>query len=223
MQRLITAEQARQITRGRAPLVPIQYESAVKSLQECITLDDAKIWSDKADALAAWAKMYRNDDVGRKAKQLKLHAYRRMGQLAHEIGKGRAEKKNPQDHIGGPVKTLMKEGFTRNKAETIRRISTLPEEKFQKIIDHPKSPPTPNHLVRVALRPNPDWSQAKSILWRMGADLQKYQPRRLAKSIDAKDAIFARKMSRQLMDWLDDFESNLPATITADKSTGDTK
>lgn len=56
MNSVITAEQAKKITGGRTPLVPVEYEAAVKSLQACATLDEAKYWSDKSDALAAWAK-----------------------------------------------------------------------------------------------------------------------------------------------------------------------
>jgi hypothetical protein len=51
MQQVITAKQARQITGGRTPLVPVVYEDALKALGECLSLDDAKVWDNKADAL----------------------------------------------------------------------------------------------------------------------------------------------------------------------------
>ena len=93
MQQVITAGEARAITKGRAPLVPVEYEEAVKALAKCREIDDAKYWSDKASALAAWAKIYHSPQVMREAKLLKLHAYRHMAELAHAIrdaaGKGR--------------------------------------------------------------------------------------------------------------------------------------
>src|ERR1700689_1121318 len=93
MQQVITREQAKQITRGRTPMVPLEYEEAVKALASCLTFDEAKYWSDKASALAAWAKIYHSHEIDRKAKMLRLHAYRRMAELAQDIqkqnGKGR--------------------------------------------------------------------------------------------------------------------------------------
>ena len=67
---VITKDQARKITKGRTPLVPVEYEVAIRALTECTTLDESKYWSDKSDALAAWAKIYHSDDAGRKAKLL---------------------------------------------------------------------------------------------------------------------------------------------------------
>lgn len=84
MSTVITEQQARQITGGRKPLVPVEYEAACNALAQCVDLDEAKYWSDKADALAAWAKIYRDDRISAQAKRLKLKAYRRMGELAAE-------------------------------------------------------------------------------------------------------------------------------------------
>src|ERR1700690_2101621 len=89
MKQVISAEEARKITGGRLPHMPVEYETALQALQECITLEDTKYWSDKADALAVWAKIFHSDDAARKAKQLKLKAFRRMGELARELRPGK--------------------------------------------------------------------------------------------------------------------------------------
>src|SRR5208282_4621524 len=83
--KVLTKEEAKRITKGRTPLVPVEYETAITALTECAHLDEAKYWDNKADALAAWAKIYHSDECARKAKMLKMHAYRRMGQLAGEL------------------------------------------------------------------------------------------------------------------------------------------
>lgn len=85
MQQVISAEQARKITGGRTPHVPVEYETAINALVACRSIDEAKYWSDKSDALAAWAKIYHSDKAAREAKALKLWAFRRMGQLAAEL------------------------------------------------------------------------------------------------------------------------------------------
>lgn len=51
MKAVISSEQARQITGGRTPLVPVEFETAVKALKACTQIDEAKYWSDKASAL----------------------------------------------------------------------------------------------------------------------------------------------------------------------------
>src|ERR1700722_7297053 len=73
--------------------MPVEYVEACKALAACVTIDEAKRWADKAEALAAWAKIYRSDEASVQAARLKLHAYRRMGKLAEEI--------RPLRHIGG--------------------------------------------------------------------------------------------------------------------------
>lgn len=74
-----------------ASRLPVQYDEAVKALAACTTIDESKHWADKAEALAAWAKVYKDDQVAIEARRLKLHAYRRMGELAQELEKQRVE------------------------------------------------------------------------------------------------------------------------------------
>ena len=126
MQNLISAKKAREITGGRTPLVPVQYETAIKALTECIHLDDAKVWADKADALAAWAKIYRSKDAELKAKQLKLHAFRRMGQIAEELRPTRRAGRNSL----GAASLLIESGLQKHVAATVVRIARAPESQF---------------------------------------------------------------------------------------------
>ena len=122
MNAVLTREVARQITRGRTPLVPVEYETAVKSLQACIDLNDAKYWDDKADALAAWAKIYRSDETLRKAKMLKLHAFRRMGELAGELKPLKNDKGGRQP---GAIRALTDVGLSHNSAIAARRLASV--------------------------------------------------------------------------------------------------
>ena len=135
----ITKAQARQITRGRTPLVPVEYETAVRSLQQCVDLNESKYWSDKADALAAWAKIYQNDEALRKAKMLKLHAFRRMGALAGELKplKNAAGGRQP-----GSIRALTDAGLSYNSAIAARRLASVSNKRFDKILEQPKAPST---------------------------------------------------------------------------------
>lgn len=221
MQQVITEKQAREITGGRKPLVPVEYESAVKSLEACMSIDESKYWSDKADALAAWAKIYRNDDAGRKAKMLKLHAYRRMGILALELrphpnGVGSGGRRSEKTGLGwrgipGPADLLMENGLKRTNADAATRIARLSDEKFDEFLNAP-SPPSPLTLLRFRL----NGSEAWKILMGDRAGLS-----HIAGFCRSKDPLLARMLATdevsrvrglvaEIVEWFDAFEQALP-------------
>jgi hypothetical protein len=71
------------------------YEEACNALARCVDLDEAKYWSDKADALAAWAKIYHDTKIEDQARKLKAKARRSMALLAEAL---RPTKKT-QSHL----------------------------------------------------------------------------------------------------------------------------
>src|SRR5688572_2684465 len=101
-----------------APKLPVEYSAAITAIAVCRTIDDGKYWSDKADALAAWAKIYKDDVVAREARSLKLHAYRRIGVLAAEI---RPLKFRGRGGAVGPNSLLVENGFSLTKARIISK------------------------------------------------------------------------------------------------------
>src|SRR5690606_26149716 len=103
------------------PMTPVEYVDACKALQACHEIDEAKYWSDKSDALAAWAKIYRDDETGKLARKLKAHAYRRMGEIAEQVQptKGVTHKGSPP----GANSLLIEKGLSRGKAYHALRIS----------------------------------------------------------------------------------------------------
>ncbi|HXR89575.1 MAG TPA: hypothetical protein VN750_04755 [Steroidobacteraceae bacterium] len=133
------------------PAMPVQYETALKALEACISLDETKIWSNAADALAAWAKIYNSDEAEVKAKRLRLHAYRRMGQLARDLRPpGRMKgggHRGCQGKLPGAISLLQEYGLTKTEAGAANFIAQLPEEQFQRVLERPLRPTTvANHL-----------------------------------------------------------------------------
>lgn len=209
MQPLITAKQARQITGGRIPLVPVQYETAVKALGECLVLDDALTWSDKADALAAWAKIYRSDEVSRKAKMLKLHAYRRMGQLAAEINprKSTAGTGGRGSVPGsGPRSLLLSHGLSVAQADAARILSTLPQRRFDTLLKNPVSPTTARHT----LRDTTVWHEFQATAMTLRSRCRNHTPAQVAGVMSVGESASARELVREIVEWLDEFEARLP-------------
>src|ERR1700752_4695250 len=134
----VATEVARTI---RHPKVPIEYNEAVQALKQCISIDEAKYWDDKSEALAAWAKICHDKDALLQARRLKLHAYRRMGELAGEL--------HPVTHTNKPgaVRALRRLGLSQGAATAARRIAQLPERQFDKMLADPIAPSSVAHAL----------------------------------------------------------------------------
>lgn len=192
------------------PKMPVQYEEAVKALDACLAIDEAKYWSDKADALAAWAKIYRNDVAGRRAKQLKLHAYRRMGALAEELRPrkflGRNKGQQP-----GPVSLLTENGLRHSDATSATRLARISKTTFDKIVARDK-PPAPTVAARtrngsdtwnVLVAPGLGLIQSRSFF-------RRHKPSELARDLVGDEVEKAREIATECAEWLDEFLQHLP-------------
>ena len=208
MQQVITSKQARQITGGRTPLVPVQYEAAIQALTECLSIDDAKTWDNKADALAAWAKIYRNDDIGRKAKMLKLHAFRRMGEIAAQL--------RPQAPKGGkgPLSLLIEQKLSPSNASAAVKLAKATDKVFQQVVNLPR-PPSPI-VARLMLEKDTAWAALTAV---GGSGLPGFahfcktrSARELARNLTSDEANRARVLVTAITDWLDEFEQSLRKT-----------
>lgn len=148
MNNVLTREQAKQVTGGRTPLLPLEYETACTALEACTTLDEAKYWDNKADALAAWAKIYHNDEAASAARRVKLHAYRRLGELALELKPKKPDGRGTKGRIvkgegAKGAKSLLKEsGMKQVHAEQALFLATQPRKRFDDAIKQER-PPTP--------------------------------------------------------------------------------
>lgn len=177
----------------RKAVMPIQYEEACKAIATCVELDEAKHWSDKADALAAWAKMYQDDRVSLEARRLKLHAYRRMSALADEIDPKR------------PIGSLRNAGLSQAQAQTARAVGNVSQRLFDKAVAA-KVPPTPGTLTTVLAAPCPEWRRVARALGVFIA-ISKHNPAgTLAKSLPPDQVSRARRMIAEMREWASRFD-----------------
>jgi hypothetical protein len=205
---VITSVQARQITRGRTPLVPVEYEAAVTALQACITLDETRYWSDKADALAAWARIYRNDDAGLKAKRLKLHAYRRMGEIAAELRPLRGRKQGVgvgKGALPGPRSLLKEHGLSTAESDAARTLATIPRREFNTLLRNPVAPTTARHMVR----DHTIWHESARTLMTCRSMFRRHTPAQVIAIMTDVEKANAKELVSELTEWLDDFDSRL--------------
>lgn len=209
-----------------ARTVLVDYMAAVNAIAKCITLDEAKQWSDKADALAAWAKIYRNPQAGKEARRLKLRAFRRMNELAEEIQprqylKGPGTKGHAQ--APGPRALLRAQGLPEFAAQQVRRIGQIPKRRFEQLL----ASPDPPGLIRASLlgrgiagpsRTSSAWreivdgrSTAATSLSRFVRNFcQHHEAGRLAQRLWPTEARAARALASQAAAWLAEFTRQLP-------------
>jgi len=74
--------------------LPKTYETAKAALAECTQIDECKDWADKAEAMAAYARMSEDDALRKMADKVKAQAIRRCGELLKQYdGRGNNQHK----------------------------------------------------------------------------------------------------------------------------------
>lgn len=206
--------------------LPLIFNEAVKALAACRTLDEAIYFDNKADALAAWAKIHKSDQAGREARALKLHAYRRMGILAEELQPtnrrqvARDHERGSQFLTGmrpGAAALLRSSGLSPAAANAAIAVSKASESQFADLISKER-PPSPNN-ARNKLRLR---GSAAFIHWKTGLGTprgclpftRKHDPKLFASEFTQDEASTARESAVELMNWLDTFEQHLPKAKT---------
>lgn len=170
------------------------------ALAACVSLDETKYWSDKADALAAWAKIYHSDDVERKAKQLKLRAYRRMGEIAAElrpVPKGNAHNGSKP----GPRSLLVENGLSPSEADAARRLAKTTTEQFTTLLARPTSPHVACRQIGMKAVP-PEMSRCVSAVRSL---IGSFDPQEVASAYSDTSDEF-RKFISEASEWFDELE-----------------
>lgn len=192
------------------PHIPVIYEEACRALTACLDIDEAKEWADKSEALSAWAKIYHDNEAARKARALRLLAYRRMGQLAAEIRPPRARYKGPGRKGGppGPEALLREHGLSSGNASSARRLALMSESQFDKYFKSPH-PPAPSSLAQYGASSSPEWTIFKIAFGSFASACSRYDSAKMASGLTEMEARWAREKTRAICDWLDEFERRL--------------
>jgi hypothetical protein len=197
----------------------VEYESACRALAECATIDEAKYFADKAEALAVWAKIYKDNVASENAKRLRLHAFRRISALASEIqprrflGRERSKKTGRLVTGGstpGPNALIKSYGFSANIATLIRRIGKIDSGKFEAIV---AAAPVPS--IQTIKRDMQACSESWRLIVKNGSmngfrSFCRANPAKtLAAGIAPGELTQARAHALELLAWLDEFEQRL--------------
>lgn len=146
-----------------------------RSIAECTTIELGKYYDNKIDALAALARILKDDKIAVEAKRAKLLNYRKLGEIAESLrptktlrtaadkeeqrtrtrkmqARYKARKKGEQIPLrstpapAGALSLLREQGFTPQRGSQILSISRVPEDEFNRAISSHK-PPGPAALA----------------------------------------------------------------------------
>lgn len=136
--------------------LPQTYESAKTALSECQRLDECKDWSDKAAAMASYAKQAADDQLERLAMKIRARAIKRCGELLREIEPAPNHHGNSTKEGTHPSRTAAAKeaGLSQHQQKTALRVASLPDEKFDQMVDKDK-PATITELAEAGTKKKP--------------------------------------------------------------------
>lgn len=204
----------------------VKYEAAKQALTECSRVDECKDWSDKAAALAAYAKQANDSTLHNLALRIQQRAQRRMGELLKQVPSARGENLPNVDREGahptGKARVASDAGLSEHQRKTALRIASVPEADFETAVESDK-PPT---VTEMAMRGTavkapplaPDVPPADPALvarahrWlrEFAAFCGAHDPAAIA--LGCQDGDMLRGYVETVDGWLDRFVTRLPAT-----------
>lgn len=122
-----------------AARLPILYESAIQSLENCYRIDECKDWANKAEALASYYKQANDKIMFDMATRIQGRAVRRYGILLKEIspGQGARDGKRREGDLTPLTRTkaASQAGISEWGKVTALRIASIPEPVFEQAIE----------------------------------------------------------------------------------------
>jgi hypothetical protein len=213
MHTVINAEQGKALMARLPPKFDITpFWKALDLLKECLVFEDVQHCQRLADVQEAWGRVYRSPEAINGAKAVRLHAARRLGELAQEArgnhsGKGLG---------GGPRRWLTSQGIPEKDADYAAALRKIPAARFAEIVARP-TPPTVSALARGYQVPKGKWSRrAANLRWSATFTKlrQNYAKTSAQDAIDARLGVdVIREQAIFMRDWFDTFIASLPKKV----------
>lgn len=138
--------------------LPQTYQAAKQALKACYTADECKGWSDRAAAMASYAKQAEDNALYKMAKRIQGRAIRRLGQLRKEIEPGKTGPKPKLEAGAQPQWTRTQAdaaaGISPHQAKQANNVANIPEEQFEAAIEA-DNPPTIGQLADMGREKKP--------------------------------------------------------------------
>lgn len=112
----------------------VRYEQARNALAECQRVDEVKDIRDKAEAMAAYARQAKDQDLIQWATEIKVRAERKAGEMLRQSAESgdRATSKtgNPDLQVSKPA-TLEEIGITRDQSSRWQSLASMSDTHFE--------------------------------------------------------------------------------------------
>lgn len=158
-----------------------KYEAARTALAEAHRVDEVKDIRDKAEAMAAYARQAKDNELIQYATEIKVRAERRCGELLARTEKhnGGRPGKNPSDDSRGSTPTLREMGLTYDESSRYQQLAAMPVDHFETAVATAKATAgevTTAFMLREAKRHAPPKKLSQADRQRL-ADLEAAQAR----------------------------------------------
>jgi hypothetical protein len=122
--------------------LPGTYVAAKRALAALGRIDLCKVWADKAAALAAYARMARDDELEMQARRLRAWALRRAGELLAEIAPAAnqhdaAKRASAGAHTSRSA-AANEAGLSHHQQAAALRIAEIPAKEFEAMVEAPR-------------------------------------------------------------------------------------
>lgn len=119
--------------------LPATYQAAKTALAECHRVDECKDWSDKAAALAVYAKQAEDYELEKTAARIRGRAIRRAGELLAQIDRPETGGRPKNGEGDRTVSSAAREaGMSKHQQIQATRIANVPEDQFEEMIEADK-------------------------------------------------------------------------------------
>jgi hypothetical protein len=152
------------------PTEIVLYNKMVLAINECHKTDEVKEIRDRALALEYYARQAKNDEAERKAKEIRIRAERKAGELLSEMekGKGGRPENSAQRALSfSEYAKAKKDGkISDDQAVRWQQLAEVPEEEFEQALADPDIVPSTSGLIEKPpsfLKPVIDIPQPKKL------------------------------------------------------------
>jgi len=199
-----------------AAKLPRTYEQAKQALTACNNIDECKDWSDKAEALASYAKQADDETLFKMARRIQARAVQRCGELLKQIDARGEHMKSG----GAPIsrrEAADNAGLSKDQQVTAVRVANLPKEEFEAAIEAEK-PASVTKLAEMGKQtreppPAPpgfyEATHTMGAIRRLAERCEAHQAAFVAGGVGPDEAREMRSVIPAITTWLTAFLSNL--------------
>jgi hypothetical protein len=202
------------LTVANAPL-PATYEAAKKALAACANIDECQDWANKAEAMASYARMAKDETLRKMADRIQGRAVRRLGDLL-KLYDGRGNNQHGEGALPTQKEAAAAAEISEHQRKQAVRVSNVPQAEFEAALeaDEPATVTKLAEMGKVSQAPrqiDPSASIALATLEKFADFCSKNNPSFVATAVRPAFISEMRKKVGSIDSWLDQFIVDISA------------